>query len=68
MSARTPVLNWHWLLNGITGSDELFIWLERLGDTIPERPKELTFLVIFVNGGNGEERSFKSIHSLEGFL
>lgn len=36
MSARTPVLNGYWLLNGVTGSDELFIWLERLGDTIPE--------------------------------
>lgn len=37
MSARTPVLNQHWLLSGATGSDELFIWLERLEDTISER-------------------------------
>lgn len=42
MSARTPVLNQHWLLSGATGSDELFIWLERLGDK-RDRPKELTF-------------------------
>lgn len=36
MSAGTLVLHRYWLLSGVTGGDELFIWLERLGDTIPE--------------------------------
>jgi len=36
MSARTPVLNWYWLLNGVTGSEELFIWLEVGGDSTRE--------------------------------
>lgn len=31
------------------------------------RPRELTFLVIFVSRENGKERSFKSIHSLKVF-
>lgn len=54
MSARTPVLNQHWLLSGATGSDELFTWLERLGDTIPERQTKRTD--ISVRLGNGKTR------------
>lgn len=58
MSARTPVLNQHWLLSGATGSDELFIWLERLGDTIPERQTKRTdILVRLLNGETREDLS-----------
>lgn len=58
MSARTPVLNQHWLLSGATGSDELFIWLERLEDTIPERQTKRTdVLVRLVNGETREDLS-----------
>lgn len=58
MSARTPVLNQHWLLSGATGSDQLFIWLERLGDTILERQTERTGLS--VRQINGETRDLSS--------
>lgn len=55
MSARTLVLNQHWLLSGVTGSDELFIWLERLGDTIPERQTKKTDVLVRLK--NGEDLS-----------
>lgn len=44
MSSRTPVPNWHWLLSGAAGSNELLIWLEVLGDTIPENYTKRTDL------------------------
>lgn len=58
MSTRTPVLNQHWLLSGATGSDELFIWLERLEDTIPERQTKRTdILARLINGETREDIS-----------
>lgn len=58
MSARTPVLNQHWLLSGVTGSDEVFVWLERLGDTVPERKTKRTdVLVRLINGETRENLS-----------